>query len=87
MPTILKLINNTAITNKELTPYQTLMDNLNPKQNNVPNLGHYKIIKAPYKVLISSKKKAKSLQINPKNKALATFNCIKFKNLLNINTN
>ena len=27
---VLELINNTAITNKAITPYQTLMNNLNP---------------------------------------------------------
>ena len=30
LPTVLKLINNTAVTNKVITLYQTLMDNLNP---------------------------------------------------------
>ena len=30
LPTVLKLINNTAVTNKAITPYQALMDSLNP---------------------------------------------------------
>ena len=51
------------------------------------NLSRYRIIRAPCKVLIPSKKKAKSLQIGLKNGAWATFNCIKFKNLFNIGTN
>ena len=60
LPTVLKLINNTTVINKAITLYQTLMDNLNPRQNNVLNLGHYRIIKAPYKVLIPFKKRRKA---------------------------
>ena len=43
LPTVLELINNTAITNKALTPYQALIDSLNPGQNNVPNLSCYSV--------------------------------------------
>ena len=86
LPTVLKLINNTAITNKSITSYQTLINNLNPGQNNVPNLGRYRIIGAPYEVLIPFKKKAKSPQIGPKNGAWVIFSCTKFKNLLNMGT-
>ena len=68
LPTVLKLINNTAITNKAITPYQALMDNLNPGQNNVPNLGHYKIIRAPCEVLIPSKKRQKAYKLALKTK-------------------
>ena len=57
---MLELINNTAVINKAITPYQALMDSLNPEQNNVPNLGRYKIIRAPYKVLIPFKKRRKA---------------------------
>ena len=42
------------------------MDNLNPGQNNVPNLGRYRIIKTPYKVLIPSKKRRKAYKLAPK---------------------
>ena len=45
------------------------MDSLNPGQNNVLNLGRYRIIKAPYKVLIPFKKRRKThklaLKIKP----------------------
>ena len=68
LPAVLKLINNTAITNKAITPYQALINNLNPGQNNMPNLSHYKIIKAPYKVLIPSKKRQKTHKLTPKTK-------------------
>ena len=60
LPAVLELINNTAVTNKALTPYQALMDNLNSGQNNVPNLGHYRIIGAPCEVLIPSEKRRKA---------------------------
>ena len=66
LPAMLKLINNTAITNKAITPYQALMDSLNPGQNNVPNLSRYKIIKAPCEVLIPSKKRRKAHKLAPK---------------------
>ena len=42
------------------------MDSLNPEQNNVPNLGRYKIIRAPYEVLIPSKKRQKTHKLAPK---------------------
>ena len=83
---MLKLINNIVVVNKALTPYQALIDSLNPGQNNVLNLGRYRIIRAPCKVLIPFKKKVKNPQINPKNGAWAIFNCIKFKNLLSMGT-
>ena len=44
------------------------MDNLNPGQNNVPNLGRYRIIKAPCKVLIPFKKRQKAHKLAPKTK-------------------
>ena len=66
LPTVLELINNTAVTNKAITPYQTLMNKLNPGQNNIPNLSHYRIIKTPCKVLIPSKKRRKTYKLAPK---------------------
>ena len=54
---MLELINNIAVINKELTPYQALINSLNPGQNNVPNLGRYIIIGAPCEVLILSEKR------------------------------
>ena len=63
---MLELINNTTVTNKALTPYQALMNSLNPGQNNMPNLGHYRIIRAPYKVLIPFKKRRKAHKLAPK---------------------
>ena len=66
LPIVLELINNIAIINKVITSYQTLMDNLNPEQNNMPNLGRYRIIGAPYKVLIPSEKRRKAHKLAPK---------------------
>ena len=54
---MLEFINNTAVTNKAITPYQALMDNQNPGQNNMLNLGRYRIIGTPYKVLIPFEKR------------------------------
>ena len=66
LPAVLELINNTAITNKAITPYQTLINSLNPGQNNVPNLSRYRIIGAPCEVLIPSKKRRKTHKLAPK---------------------
>ena len=63
LPTVLKFINNTAVTNKALTPYQALINNLNPGQNNIPNLGRYRIIKVPCEVLIPSEKRRKAYKL------------------------
>ena len=65
---MLKLINNTTIINKVITPYQALMNSLNPGQNNVPNLGRYKIIGAPCKVLIPFEKRQKAYKLTLKTK-------------------
>ena len=69
LPAVLKLINNIAVINKELTPYQALIDNLSLRFNNVPNLGRYKVIGAPYNVLIPFKKRLKSRKLALKIKA------------------
>ena len=79
---MLKLINNTAITNKAITPYQALMDNLNPGQNNVPNLGRYRIIKAPCEVLIPSKKRRKAHKLAPKTEPRRLLTVLNLKTFL-----
>ena len=79
---MLELINNTAVTNKKLTPYEALIDNLNPGQNNVPNLGHYRIIRAPYKVLIPSKKRQKAHKLAPKTEPGRLLTIISLKTFL-----
>ena len=66
LPAVLELINNIAVINKAITLYQALMDNLNPGQNNVLNLGRYRIIRAPCKVLIPSKKRRKTHKLASK---------------------
>ena len=63
LPAVLDLINNTAVTNKELTPYQALMDDLEPGQCNVPDLRHYRIIGAPCEALIPPEKRSKSRKL------------------------
>ena len=44
------------------------MNNLNPEQNNVPNLGRYKIIEAPYEILIPFEKRQKAHKLILKTK-------------------
>ena len=66
LPVVLELINNTAVINKVLTPYQALMDSLNPGWNNVPNLGHYRIIGTSCEVLIPFEKRRKAHKLAPK---------------------
>ena len=68
LPIILKFINNTTIANKALTLYQALINNLDPRQNNMPNLSRYRIIGTPYKVLIPFKKRQKTYKLILKTK-------------------
>ena len=63
LPAVLELVNNTAVTNKELTPYQALMNDLSPGSDNVPDLGRYKVIGAPCDVLIPPEKRSKSRKL------------------------
>ena len=80
--TVLEFINNTAITNKAITPYQALIDSLNPRQNNMPNLSRYRIIKAPCKVLIPFKKRRKAHKLAPKTKPRRLLTILSLKTFL-----
>ena len=48
----------------------------------MPNLGHYKIIKTPYKVLIPSKKRQKAHKLAPKTKPRQLLTVLSLKTFL-----
>ena len=79
---MLELINNTAVINKVIIPYQALMDNLNPGQNNVPNLSRYRIIGAPYEILIPFKKRRKAHKLAPKTEPRRLLTVLNLKTFL-----
>ncbi|KAK2066930.1 hypothetical protein P8C59_000708 [Phyllachora maydis] len=58
----LELVNSTAITNKETTPFQALFDELEPGIPHIPNLERYRAIGAKGEAIIPLKKRSKSLK-------------------------
>ena len=66
LPAVLDLVNNTAVTNKDVTPSQVFFDDLNPGNDNVPSIGHYRIIGAPCDALIPPEKRPKSRKLAAK---------------------
>ncbi|KAK2073317.1 hypothetical protein P8C59_007606 [Phyllachora maydis] len=59
---IVELVNSTAITNKETTPFQALFDKLEPGILQIPNLERYRAIGAREKAIIPLEKRSKSLK-------------------------
>ncbi|KAK2074250.1 hypothetical protein P8C59_008471 [Phyllachora maydis] len=59
---IVELVNSTAITNKETTPFQALFDELEPGILYIPNLERYRAIGARGKAIIPLEKRSKSLK-------------------------
>ncbi|KAK2067173.1 hypothetical protein P8C59_000932 [Phyllachora maydis] len=57
-----ELVNSTAITNKETTPFQALFDELEPGIPHIPNLERYRAIGAGGKAIIPLEKRSKSLK-------------------------
>jgi len=53
------LVNATAVTNRETTPYQEFYDKVEPGPRYKPNLGHYRVIGTHAKALIPLKHRAK----------------------------
>ncbi|KAK2072852.1 hypothetical protein P8C59_007182 [Phyllachora maydis] len=62
----LELVNSTAITNKETTPFQALFDELEPGIPHIPNLERYRAIGAKGKAIIPLEKRSKSLKFTSK---------------------
>ncbi|KAK2070344.1 hypothetical protein P8C59_004845 [Phyllachora maydis] len=58
----LELVNSTAITNKETTPFQALFDELEPSILYIPNLERYRAIGARGEAIIPLEKRSKSLK-------------------------
>ncbi|KAK2070934.1 hypothetical protein P8C59_005394 [Phyllachora maydis] len=59
---IVELVNSTAITNKETTPFQVLFDELEPGIPHIPNLERYRAIGARGEAIIPLEKRSKSLK-------------------------
>ncbi|KAK2074633.1 hypothetical protein P8C59_008827 [Phyllachora maydis] len=59
---IVELVNSTAITNKETTPFQVLFDELKPGIPHIPNLERYRAIGARREAIIPLEKRSKSLK-------------------------
>ncbi|KAK2073304.1 hypothetical protein P8C59_007593 [Phyllachora maydis] len=59
---VVELVNSTAITNKETTPFQALFDELEPGILHIPNLERYKAIGARGEAIIPLEKRSKSLK-------------------------
>jgi hypothetical protein len=66
IPTVLELINNTAQTNRDYTPYQALFDELEPNKSHKPSLQHYKEIGSYCEVLIPTEKRIVSEKLLPR---------------------
>ncbi|KAK2070704.1 hypothetical protein P8C59_005179 [Phyllachora maydis] len=58
----LELVNSTAITNKETTPFQALFDELEPGIPHIPNLERYRAIGARREAIIPLEKRSKLLK-------------------------
>ncbi|KAK2074721.1 hypothetical protein P8C59_008905 [Phyllachora maydis] len=59
---IVELVNSTATTNKETTPFQALFDKLEPGIPHIPNLKRYRAIGARGEAIIPLEKRSKSLK-------------------------
>ncbi|KAK2070820.1 hypothetical protein P8C59_005287 [Phyllachora maydis] len=59
---IVELVNSTAITNKETTPFQALFNELEPGIPHIPNLERYRAIGARGEAIIPLEKRSKSLK-------------------------
>ncbi|KAK2072794.1 hypothetical protein P8C59_007128 [Phyllachora maydis] len=59
---IVELVNSTAITNKETTPFQALFNKLEPSIPYIPNLERYRAIGAKEEAIIPLEKRSKSLK-------------------------
>ncbi|KAK2068478.1 hypothetical protein P8C59_003113 [Phyllachora maydis] len=61
---VVELVNSTAITNKETTPFQALFDELEPGIPHIPNLERYRAIGARGEAIIPLEKRSKSLKFS-----------------------
>ena len=66
LPSIVELINSTAVTNRDLTPHQVLYDELEPNLSHQPDLARFKAIGSTIELLIPEEKRSKSLKLQPR---------------------
>ncbi|KAK2066405.1 hypothetical protein P8C59_000229 [Phyllachora maydis] len=59
---VVELVNSTAITNRETTPFQALFNELEPGIPHIPNLERYRAIGARGEAIIPLEKRSKSLK-------------------------
>jgi hypothetical protein len=69
IPSVLELVNKTAVTNRDLTPYQAFFNEIEPSVNHIPDLSRYKIIGSECKILIPLENRAKSQKLRPRTEA------------------
>lgn len=63
LPSVLEMVNKTAITNREYTPFQLFFDDIEPEKTHKPDLSHYKIIGSVCEALIPHEKRVKSQKL------------------------
>ena len=66
---MLELVNRTAITNKDYTPFQLFFDEVEPETIHLPDLARYKVIGSEYEVLIPHENRPKSQKLLPRTKS------------------
>jgi histone deacetylase 1/2 len=66
IPYILEVVNKAAISNREKTPYQEFLDNLEPSVEHIPDASKYKVIGSSCEVLIPFEKRVKSQKLQPR---------------------
>lgn len=66
---VLELVNCTAATNRDFTPYQDLLDDLEPAKTHKPLLKRYKVIGAHCEVLVAQEKQRKAYKLAPRTEA------------------
>ena len=68
LPAMLELVNCTAVTNRDVTPYQSLFDDLKPTEVHKPDMGKYRVIGTLCEILVPPEKRVKSEKLAPRSK-------------------
>ncbi|KAH8843614.1 hypothetical protein MCOR01_011808 [Pyricularia oryzae] len=66
LPAVVDLVNRTAVTNRELTPYEEFYSEFQPGLPHRPNLGHYRVIGTVCQAIIPLEKRQKSNKLAPR---------------------
>jgi Reverse transcriptase (RNA-dependent DNA polymerase)./Integrase core domain. len=67
---VVGLVNATAVTNRELTPYQEFYDEVEPGSPHRPSLGHHRVIGTHCEAIIPLEKREKSKKLQPRTEAV-----------------